>query len=160
MVKATHRPLYPRERPGTHCIGGWVGPRADLDRCGKSRPYRDSNPGPSSPYRISIPTELPGPRCSGSQRNFIFGRGPGNSHKCKSYFKIRGAISVIHSNFCAQNPHILDLTVQNLLTLANCHCFLETENSLPYSNQPVIHHYSEPDHSCQRRPFLCLSDPF
>ena len=20
--------LYPRERPGTHCIGGWVGPRA------------------------------------------------------------------------------------------------------------------------------------
>ena len=28
----------PRERPGTHCIGGWVGPRAGLDRCGKSRP--------------------------------------------------------------------------------------------------------------------------
>jgi hypothetical protein len=27
----------PRERPGTHCIGGWVGPRAGLDRCGKSR---------------------------------------------------------------------------------------------------------------------------
>jgi hypothetical protein len=26
------RPLYPRERaPGTHWIGGWVGPRADLD---------------------------------------------------------------------------------------------------------------------------------
>ena len=22
------RPLYPRERPGTYCIGGWVGPRA------------------------------------------------------------------------------------------------------------------------------------
>jgi len=20
--------LYPRERPGTHCTGGWVGPRA------------------------------------------------------------------------------------------------------------------------------------
>jgi hypothetical protein len=30
--------LYPRERPGTHCTGAWVGPRADLDRCGKSRP--------------------------------------------------------------------------------------------------------------------------
>ena len=27
--------LYPRERPGTHCTGGWVGPRAGLDRCGK-----------------------------------------------------------------------------------------------------------------------------
>jgi hypothetical protein len=28
----------PRERPSTHCTGGWVSPRADLDRCGKSRP--------------------------------------------------------------------------------------------------------------------------
>jgi hypothetical protein len=24
--------FYPRERPGTHCTGGWVGPRAGLDR--------------------------------------------------------------------------------------------------------------------------------
>ena len=30
--------LYPRERPGIHCTGGWVGPRAGLDWCGKSRP--------------------------------------------------------------------------------------------------------------------------
>ena len=30
--------LYPRERPGTHCTGGWVGLMAGLDRCGKSRP--------------------------------------------------------------------------------------------------------------------------
>ena len=30
--------LYPWEKPGTHCTGGWVGPRAGLDRCGKSRP--------------------------------------------------------------------------------------------------------------------------
>jgi len=30
--------LYPRERRGTHCTKGWVGPRAGLDRCGKSRP--------------------------------------------------------------------------------------------------------------------------
>ena len=28
--------LYPRERLGTHCIGGWMGPRVGLDRCGKS----------------------------------------------------------------------------------------------------------------------------
>jgi len=38
MVKATPRLLYPRERPGTHCIGGCVGPRAGLDKCGKSCP--------------------------------------------------------------------------------------------------------------------------
>ena len=29
---------YLRERAGTHCTGGWVGPRAVLDRCGKPRP--------------------------------------------------------------------------------------------------------------------------
>ena len=38
-VSVTPRPLFtPRERPGTHGTGGWVGPRAGLDRCGKSRP--------------------------------------------------------------------------------------------------------------------------
>ena len=30
------QPLYPRERPGTNFIGGWVGLRADIDGCGKS----------------------------------------------------------------------------------------------------------------------------
>jgi hypothetical protein len=39
-VNATSRPLYPWERPGTHCIGGWVGPRAGLDGSGKARPHR------------------------------------------------------------------------------------------------------------------------
>jgi len=43
MVNVTPRP------PGTHCKGGWVGPRADLDRCGKSRPHRHSIARPSSP---------------------------------------------------------------------------------------------------------------
>ena len=28
----------PRPGRSTHCIGVWVGPRAGLDRCGKSRP--------------------------------------------------------------------------------------------------------------------------
>jgi hypothetical protein len=27
------RPLYLRERPGTHCIESWVGPKAGLDLC-------------------------------------------------------------------------------------------------------------------------------
>ena len=53
----------PRKRPGTQCTGGWVGPRPGLDRCGKSRPHRDSIPGPSSPKPVAIPTELPGPQC-------------------------------------------------------------------------------------------------
>jgi len=29
--------LYPRERPGTHCIGGWVPLGAGQDGCRKSR---------------------------------------------------------------------------------------------------------------------------
>jgi hypothetical protein len=33
VVSTTPRPLYPRERPGTHCTGGWLGPRAGLDVC-------------------------------------------------------------------------------------------------------------------------------
>jgi hypothetical protein len=44
VVNARPRSLYPRERPGTYCIGGWVGPRAGLDGYGKYRPHRDSIP--------------------------------------------------------------------------------------------------------------------
>ena len=51
--------LYPRERPGTHCTGGWVGPRVGLDRCVKSRSHRDSIPDRlsriQSLYRLSYP---------------------------------------------------------------------------------------------------------
>jgi len=38
LMNATSRPLYPREGPSIHCIGGWVVPGASLDGCGKSRP--------------------------------------------------------------------------------------------------------------------------
>ena len=41
--------IYPLERPGTPCTGGWMGPRTGMDRCGKSRHHWDSIPGPSSP---------------------------------------------------------------------------------------------------------------
>ena len=39
VVNATPRPFYHRERPGTHCIGGWVGTSSGLDGCGKFRPH-------------------------------------------------------------------------------------------------------------------------
>jgi hypothetical protein len=38
VVNARPLPLYPREGPGTHCMGVWVGPTADLDGYEKSRP--------------------------------------------------------------------------------------------------------------------------
>ena len=50
VVNATPRPLYPRERPGTHCTGGWMGlTRLVLLGAENLAPYRDSIPGPSSP---------------------------------------------------------------------------------------------------------------
>jgi len=36
--------FYPWERPGTHCTGGWVGPRAGLDKCGKYSPSPGFDP--------------------------------------------------------------------------------------------------------------------
>jgi hypothetical protein len=44
VVNNTSRPLYPLERPGTHSLGGYVGPRAVLDECGKSRPTLGFDP--------------------------------------------------------------------------------------------------------------------
>ena len=53
-----HGHFTPGKRPGTHCVGSWVGSKAGLDGCGKSLHHRDSIPGPSSPLRVAIPTEL------------------------------------------------------------------------------------------------------
>ena len=48
---STPRPgrFTPRERPGTHCTGGWEGPRAGLDGCGKSHLHREDLPPDDSP---------------------------------------------------------------------------------------------------------------
>jgi hypothetical protein len=61
LVNATPRPLYPRERPGPHCRGDWLGSRAGLDSRGNSRPHHASLPGPSNLQRVAIPTELSRP---------------------------------------------------------------------------------------------------
>ena len=50
--------LPPEMRLCNHCIGGWVGSRADLDGCGKSGTHKNSIPGPSNLQGIAIPTEL------------------------------------------------------------------------------------------------------
>ena len=53
--------LYPRKRTGTHCTRDWVGHRAGLDRCGKSRPPPGFDPRTVQPvaqllYRLSYPS--------------------------------------------------------------------------------------------------------
>jgi len=52
--------LNSRERHGTHCTGGLVGPRAGLEGWKISSPP-GFDPGPSSPHSVAIPAELPGP---------------------------------------------------------------------------------------------------
>ena len=56
---------YPRERPGTHCTGGWVGLTAGLDWCGKSRPTgirSQDRPAPrQSLYRLSYRAHIYNP---------------------------------------------------------------------------------------------------
>ena len=51
VVGKRHAPaaLAQGKRPGTHCTGCWVGPKAALDGCEKSRLHLDSIPGPCSP---------------------------------------------------------------------------------------------------------------
>ena len=54
------------KRPGIHCTGAWVGPRAGLGWCRKSRPHLDSIPGHAarieSLYRLSYHSD----HCLGS----------------------------------------------------------------------------------------------
>jgi hypothetical protein len=57
--------LSPGKRLGTHCIGGWVGPRASLDGCGNSSPPAPGIRSPDRParseslYRLSYPGPRP-----------------------------------------------------------------------------------------------------
>ena len=54
--------LYPRETPGTHCTGGWVGPRAGLDGRKILPPLgfdpRTVQPIAQSLYRLSYPAHI------------------------------------------------------------------------------------------------------
>ena len=63
--------LHPGKRPDTHCTGSSVGPAAGLEGCGKSRPHRNSISGPSSTWRVAIPTELFYPHISLTVSSFF-----------------------------------------------------------------------------------------
>jgi hypothetical protein len=70
VVNVTPWLLYPQKEPGTHSIGGWVGPRAGLDGCVKSRPTGIQSPdrpaSSESLHRLSYPGP---PFCSFSASN-------------------------------------------------------------------------------------------
>ena len=64
--------LYPRERPGIHCTGGWVGPRAGLDRCAKSRTLPGFDPRTVQPIACSYTGYATRSTC-----NIVLGTNPG-----------------------------------------------------------------------------------
>ena len=53
VIVQRHAPaaLTAGKRPGTHCIGCWVGPRAGLEGCGKSRRHSTGIRSPDRPVR-------------------------------------------------------------------------------------------------------------
>jgi hypothetical protein len=61
VVSTTPHTLYPRERPSTQRTGSWVSLVAVLVEHGKSRPHRNSIPGPSSPLPVAILNTLSRP---------------------------------------------------------------------------------------------------
>jgi hypothetical protein len=67
----------PPARPGTHCIGGWVGTRAGLHGCGIRSP--DCSDRSESLYRLSYP----GPRTTRKRNEVPFRL----SHVCECIWK-------------------------------------------------------------------------
>ena len=51
VVNGTLLPLFPWESSDTRCVGGWVGPRAGLDGCGKYLPPLTGIRSPERPAR-------------------------------------------------------------------------------------------------------------
>jgi hypothetical protein len=71
LVSTTPRPLYPRERPGTHCTGGWVGPRAGLDVWENLAPTGIRSPERQARSQLLYRLSYPGPfYVLGNGKNF------------------------------------------------------------------------------------------
>jgi hypothetical protein len=57
VVSTKPRPLYPKERPGTHYTGGWEGPRGGLDVCENFAPTGIRSPDrPARSLLMSVET--------------------------------------------------------------------------------------------------------
>ena len=99
VVNVKPRPLYARERHGTHCTGGWVGPSAGLEEVRKNlaptgirspdRPARSE-----SLYRV----RHLGPQCWRRERRNVFEKGvwqfAGKYRICQQYLVPPASIAV------------------------------------------------------------------
>jgi hypothetical protein len=61
VVNTTLRPLYPQERPGTHCLEGWVGPHDQSERVRKISPPQGFNSQTVQPAPSRYTLRYPGP---------------------------------------------------------------------------------------------------
>jgi hypothetical protein len=91
LVNATLRPLYPREWPGTHFIGGWVGPRSGPEGSGNLAPIGIQSPDcPASSESLCLLC-YPCPQTSSYTKN---------NHTLFYYFLVHfhplGSVSVSH----------------------------------------------------------------
>ena len=102
--------LTPGRRLVTLCTVGWMGPRTGLDVCGKSSPYRNSIPGPSSPQRFAVQTTL-----SRAPRR--------NSHK---YIQNFGTSSSYQFNVPYVINCFVDVVINDLHTRCNCCLYSDT----------------------------------
>ena len=96
--------LHLRERPGTHCTGGWVG--------GKSSPHRDSIPDCQARSSVAIPSELPAP-----PHIYIY-----IIHVYRRYLNVSGYLSSVSYNYWVWDSllHFKRLDTQSVKCCLSC----------------------------------------
>jgi len=98
VINTTPRPIYPREKPGSHCIGGWFDPRAGRDVCEKSYPTRIRSPDRPARSEWLYRLRYPGPSYNEYDNN-------NNTYKSYTFFTIVTLWSVVQSVYYAVLSH-------------------------------------------------------
>ena len=80
VVSATSRLLYTRERPGTHCTGGWMGPRAGWTGAENLAPTRFQSPDRPALIESLYPQSYPGKTEVSTQHYTPAALTPGMTH--------------------------------------------------------------------------------
>jgi hypothetical protein len=111
------------KRPGTLCIGGWVGPRAGLDKCGKSRPKWIRSP--DRPALASRYTDCASTRnISWKVKDGLCVRQKILSHSCKDCLEILAASNSLGTVQIFNGVALLYMDRHNLQTEALITVFL------------------------------------
>ena len=127
--------LYPRGRPGTHCIGGWVGPRAGLERRGKSRPptrfrSQDRPARSQSLYQLSYPANHVLYRSTVNEMRVIQKYDGQSCYRCRwnifipieKVWSVRGCASEVHLSFLQDFEGIWKTSDAYLMTVSLSIC--------------------------------------